>query len=127
MDTDKVNDYLKDQSNQEIMPYADSLILSRKEQEQEYKELMEKLKNESPIHRRPPVAFSDTKRKQYQRYQANENDINQAYDEYMMAVNATKKEKKKNQTQEKKEKQAADLKIDVTKRKPRKRTNENNL
>ncbi len=38
-----------------------------------------------------------------------------------------KKEKKKNKTQEKKEKQAADLKIDVTKRKPRKRTNENNL
>ncbi len=94
MDTDKVSDYLKDQSNQEIMPYADSLILSRKEQEQEYKELMEILNNESPIDHRPPVAFSDTKRKQYQRYQANENDINQAYDEYMMAVNATKKREK---------------------------------
>lgn len=104
MDTDKVNDYLKDQSNQEIMPYADSLILSRKEQEQEYKELMEKLKNESPIHRRPPVAFSDTKRKQYQRYQANENDINQAYDEYMMAVNATKKREKEESNARKKRK-----------------------
>jgi hypothetical protein len=94
MDTNEVSDYLKDQSNQEIMPYADSLILSRKEQEQQYQELMEKLKNEPPIHRRPPVVFSDTKRKQYQRYQANENDIKQAYDEYMKAVNATKKREK---------------------------------
>jgi hypothetical protein len=94
MDTNEVSDYLKDQSNQEIMPYADSLILSRKEQEQEYKELMEILNNESPIDHRPPVAFSDTKRKQYQRYQANENDIKQAYDEYMKAVNATKKREK---------------------------------
>ncbi len=102
MDTNEVSDYLKDQSNQEIMPYADSLILSRKEQEQEYQELMEKLKNESPIHRRPPVAFSDTKRKQYQRYQANENDIKQAYDEYMMAVNATKKKRKRRITRQQK-------------------------
>lgn len=121
MHTDKVGDYLKDQSNQEIMPYADSLILSPKEQEQEYQELMEKLKNESPMHRRPPVAFSDTKRKQYQRYQANENDTKQAYDEYMMAVNATKKREKEELRASKKSKKGGKSKNRRHKKKTQKK------